>query len=96
MAYFDRELEQLDVKITFLNDVNALNEQLNGEFEMKKVGVEKKILGLEIIRDRHASRLCLSQKSCIQKILECFGMQDAKFVTIPLGIHMKISTSLSP
>ncbi|XP_022843168.1 NAC domain-containing protein 37-like [Olea europaea var. sylvestris] len=37
---------------------------------MKDLGTAKKILGMEILRDRKASRLYLSQKGCIEKVLQ--------------------------
>ena len=42
-----------------------LKNQLSGEFEMKDLGAAEKILGMEIHRDRQASKLFLSQKNYI-------------------------------
>uniref|UniRef100_A0A2N9GIC0 Integrase catalytic domain-containing protein n=1 Tax=Fagus sylvatica TaxID=28930 RepID=A0A2N9GIC0_FAGSY len=74
-ALFDLELEQLDVKTTFLHaknlvEINKLKTQLSGEFEMKDLGATKKILGMEIHRDREAGKLFLSHKSYIEKSKE--------------------------
>jgi hypothetical protein len=46
-------------------DIVELKRQLSGEFEMKDLGAAKKILGMEINRDRHARKLFLSQKNYI-------------------------------
>ncbi|KAK3025719.1 hypothetical protein RJ639_040932 [Escallonia herrerae] len=100
---YDLELEQLDVKTTFLedrgytksaydsyvyhqrlandfhiylslyvddmliaakkmSDINGLKELLKREFEMKDLGTTKRILGMEILRDRKAGILYLPQK----------------------------------
>jgi hypothetical protein len=35
-----------------MNRITALKEQLSSEFDMKDLGVAKKILGMEIIREK--------------------------------------------
>ncbi|XP_058003903.1 secreted RxLR effector protein 161-like [Hevea brasiliensis] len=66
VALHDLELEQLDVKITFLHDdilitaksmsqINILKKQLSDEFEIKDLSAAKKILRMEITRDRNIS-----------------------------------------
>jgi hypothetical protein len=44
------------------SEIAKLKAQLNLEFEMKDLGVAKKILGVEIIRDRKSGTLYLSQR----------------------------------
>ncbi|GKV22644.1 hypothetical protein SLEP1_g32496 [Rubroshorea leprosula] len=75
--------------------IDELKKQLSGEFEMKDLGVAKKILGMEIHRDRKGGKF-LSQKKYIEKVLEQFGLHEAKAVTTPLGAHFKLSSNLSP
>lgn len=60
-----------------MSEINRLKAQLSSEIEMKNLGVAKKILGIEILRDRKVDTLFLSQKTYIEKLLERFGMQDA-------------------
>ena len=48
---------------------------------MKDLGATKKILGIEIRRDREARKLWLSKKNYIRKVLENFSMLDAKPVS---------------
>ena len=40
------------------------------EFDMKDLGAAKKILGIEIHRDRGAGKLWLSQKRYLKKVLK--------------------------
>ncbi|PHT33723.1 hypothetical protein CQW23_25523 [Capsicum baccatum] len=47
-------------------------------------------------RDRKANRLFLKQKKYLKKVLERFGMKDAKPISTPLAAHFKLSTSQSP
>ena len=63
---------------------------------MKDLGAAKKILGMEIRRDREARKLWLSQKNYIRKIFERFNMQDTKFVSTPLANYFKLSESQCP
>ena len=79
-----------------ISEINKLKAQLSNEFEMKDLGVAKKILGMEIHRDRSVGKLYLSQKNYIEKVLERFGMQNAKPVNTPLAAHFRLSAEMSP
>ena len=79
-----------------MQEINRLKSQLSAIFEMKDLGAVKKILGIEIHMDKESRKLFLSQKRYIEKVLERFGMQDAKPVGTPLAAHFKLSKSLSP
>ena len=76
--------------------VNRLKSLLHKEFEMRDLGAAKKILGIEIRRDREARKLWLSQKNYIRKVLEKFSMLDAKPVSTPLANHFRLSSSQCP
>ena len=54
---------------------------LSSEFDMKDLGVAKKILGMEITRDRKYGLLFLSQHNYINKVLQRFNMHDSKPVS---------------
>ncbi|KAE8696421.1 GDSL esterase/lipase APG [Hibiscus syriacus] len=78
-------------------EIDKLNAQLNQEFEMKDLGEAKKILGMEISRDRQRGKLCLTQKQYLRKVLQCFGMnENTKHVSIPLASYLKLCSQLSP
>ncbi|KAK3003348.1 hypothetical protein RJ639_019865 [Escallonia herrerae] len=79
-----------------MSDVNNLKEQLKREFEMKDLGAAKRILDMEIQRDRPAGILHLSQKKYIERVLQCFGMKNSKPVTTPLAAHFKLPAADSP
>jgi hypothetical protein len=63
---------------------------------MKDLGAAKKILGMEINRDRKSGMLFLSQHGYIQKVLHRFNMHDSKLVSSPIDPHFKLSSSQSP
>ncbi|KAG8502915.1 hypothetical protein CXB51_000770 [Gossypium anomalum] len=77
-------------------EIKKVKAQLSEEFEMKDLGLAKKILGMKILRDRKASKLYLSQKGYIEKVLCRFNMQSAKPVSTPLATHFRLSSALSP
>ncbi|KAE9617992.1 putative RNA-directed DNA polymerase [Lupinus albus] len=76
--------------------IRKLKTQLNNEFEMKELGAAKKILGMEIHRDRQAGKLFLSQQKYIERVLERFNMNVCKPVSTPLAAHFKLSSDLCP
>jgi hypothetical protein len=49
--------------------IDELKAQLNHEFEMKDLGLVKKILGMKIQHDRHDDTLFLSHKFILRKLL---------------------------
>lgn len=59
-----------------MSEINKLKTQLSSEFEMKDLGKAKKIMGMEIHRDRHAGRFFLSQKKVYRKSIR--ALCDAK------------------
>jgi hypothetical protein len=77
-------------------EVNKLKVLFSREFDMKDLGAAKKILGMEIRRDRDAKRLWLSQAGYVKKVFERFSMENAKPVSTPLANHFRLSTSQCP
>lgn len=72
-------------------EIIKLKSELSNEFDMKDLGTAKKILGMEIHRDRKVDGLYMSQKKYIRKVLKHFGMQNAKPMSIPLASHFRLS-----
>ncbi|KAK3010466.1 hypothetical protein RJ639_013018 [Escallonia herrerae] len=69
---------------------------LSRKFDMKDLGSTKKILSMEIHRDRKAGKLWVTMKSYVEKVLERFSMLNAKPVSTPLGAHFQLSSQLCP
>ena len=55
-----------------LSDIEKLKNLLKGEFEMKDLGSAKRILGIDIVRDRAVGTLFLSQSRYISKVWKDF------------------------
>jgi hypothetical protein len=73
-------------------EVNKLKVLLSREFNMKDLDATKKILGMEICKDKDVKRLWLSQAGYVKKMLERFSMENAKPVSTPLENHFRLST----
>ncbi|KAH9687012.1 hypothetical protein KPL70_014605 [Citrus sinensis] len=73
-------------------EIEALKNLLSSEFEMKDLGSAKKILGMEIKRDRSKGIMFLSQKKYLRRVLETFGMTSCKPVMTPIATHFKLSS----
>jgi hypothetical protein len=76
-----------------LVEVNKLKVLLSREFDIKDLGATKKILRMEIRRDRDAKRLWLAQAGYVKKVLERFSIENANLVSTPLANHFRLSTS---
>ena len=76
--------------------VNKLKVLLSREFDIKDLGASKKILGMEISRDRDTKILWLSQADYVKKVLERSSMENAKPVSTPLANHFHLSTLQCP
>lgn len=74
-------------------EVKRLKEMLGAEFDMKDLGPAKKILGINIPRNRIGNRSTLSLENYTQKVLTAFEMDQAKAVNTPLGAHFKLSSN---
>ncbi|KAH9681558.1 CCHC-type domain-containing protein [Citrus sinensis] len=67
---FDDFMAQRAITEANTTVVFTLVDQIKTEFEMKDLGNAKRILGMDIIRDRSAGTLFLSQEKYIKKVLE--------------------------
>jgi len=75
-------------------EIRRLKRQFSSEFEIKGLEVAKKILAMEIYRDRWVWKSHLLQKRYIYKVLECFDMKNVKLVSTLLASYFKLSASL--
>lgn len=79
-----------------IDEIKNLKMQLSKEFDMKDLGPAKKILGMQITRDKQKGVLQLSQAEYINRVLQRFNMGDAKSVSTPLASHFRLSQEQSP
>ena len=57
-----------------MQEINVLKGKFPNSFEMKDLGVAKKILGMRITRKRKKRKLIVSKSEYIRKMLERFNM----------------------
>lgn len=78
------------------SEIDSIKSKLKSEFEMKDLGEAKRILGMEITRDRNNCILQLRQCSYVKKILEKFSLLECKPVSLPIANHFKLTSDQSP
>ena len=60
--------------------------QLSSKFDIKDLGVENFILGMEIKRDQKRRKLWLNQRKHVETILQRFNMQECKPIKVPIPV----------
>jgi Reverse transcriptase (RNA-dependent DNA polymerase)/gag-polypeptide of LTR copia-type/Pol polyprotein, beta-barrel domain/GAG-pre-integrase domain/Integrase core domain/Domain of unknown function (DUF4219)/Zinc knuckle len=97
--YVFRDREQFVIIVLYVDDLlffaneryilKTVKDWIITVFEMKDLGTANFCLGIEIGRKEDGS-IVLSQKMYIEKILERFGMQNAKGNSLPMPAKMKL------
>ena len=78
-------------------EIDRLKTQLSNEFEMKDLGEARRILGMEISRDRVKRTVHLTQKQYLKRILQRFNIDSkTKPVSTPMASYFKLSALQSP
>ncbi|KAH9704628.1 CCHC-type domain-containing protein [Citrus sinensis] len=72
-------------------EIKDLKKILSSEFDMKNLGITKKILGVEIERNRVAGLMFLLQKKYFTRVLHTYQMLNSKLVQTPLTAHFRFS-----
>ncbi|KAG7597916.1 Reverse transcriptase RNA-dependent DNA polymerase [Arabidopsis suecica] len=90
MVYLLLYVDDMLVAAKNKEDISQLKRELSQRFDMKDLGAAKRILGMEIIRNRAEGALWLSQEDYLNKILETYNMSESKHVMTPLGVHLKM------
>ncbi|GAB2294239.1 hypothetical protein Dimus_038287 [Dionaea muscipula] len=76
--------------------ISDLKQKLSSEFDMKDLGNARKILGIEIERDRKNYKLKLHQSSYVKKVCSKFNVINCKPVSMPLAGHFILNKEQSP
>jgi len=77
--------------------IDKLKKDLSFEFEIKGLGEAKKVLGMEIERDRRSGKVSLTQNGYLQKVLQRLNIDgDTKSVSTPLAPHFMLKATMSP
>ena len=76
-------------------DLVNVKKLLSKKFDMKDLGESRKILRIDITRDRDQSILSISQSTQCEKVIRRFNLTNARPVTISIAQHFKRSAANS-
>lgn len=96
VAYLLLYVDDMLIASRSKTEIKSIKKDLNSCFEMKDLGEAKRILGMDIIRDRSTKKLWLTQRDYILKMLKKFNMQESKILATPLAVHLKFSDADKP
>ena len=96
VAYLVLYVDDMLVGAENLAEIDIVKQELKKEFEMKDLGEARRILGMDIQRDRTKGELWLLQTDYLKKLIQRFQMENSKSVSIPLGQHFKLSLEQIP
>jgi len=71
-------------------EIARVKKQLAGEFEMKDLGDIKHFLGMSIARDTSNGSISIDQTAYIRSILERYGIEASKPVSMPLAAGARL------
>lgn len=96
VVYFLLYMDVMLVSSKSKVEITRIKVQLSREFEMKELGKAKRILGMEINRERKSKKISLSQSLYVDKLVERLGISFAKPIIAPLAQQFKLSSSCVP
>ena len=80
--YLLLHVDDILIACKILTEIQKLKPLLNGEFEIKDLESARKILGIEISKDRSLGKMYLTRKDYLERVLSKFGFMDIKPVLI--------------
>ncbi|KAH9658994.1 hypothetical protein KPL70_023693 [Citrus sinensis] len=98
MIYLMLYVDDMLIAYHSIDEINHLKGLLSSKFDMKDLRAARKILGMEIIKDRRRKLMFLTQQSYVKKVkvLLRLCMHESKSVQTPLANHFKLSASQCP
>ena len=74
-------------------DVDWVKEELTSKFEAHDLGEAHYFLGIDIVRDRAARTIKLSQRRLTAQLVETYGLKDCKSKSVPLSTSERLTKS---
>ncbi|KAH9744680.1 hypothetical protein KPL70_003806 [Citrus sinensis] len=96
MVYLVLYVDDMLIACVRMSLIEDLKQKVKGEFDIKDLGPAKKILGMQLHRNRNIGTLFLSQEEYIIRVLDKFGIANSKPVQTPLAPHFGLSEQLCP
>ena len=83
-AYLLLYVDDVLIAAQDMSTINGIKDALKEKWKWSDIGTATYILGLKLERHRPSRTISLSREGYIQRVLDRFGMQDAKTATTPL------------
>ena len=92
MCVYTKEVSQGDhlYLLLYVDDMLIAEKKMTDIKILKDLGAARRILGMDIMRDRKNGSLRLSQSVYLKKVVDNFRMSEAKSTQTPIGVHFKL------
>ena len=77
-------------------EIQKVKDDLKAAFDMKDLGIARRILGMNIVRNREKREIWLSQTDYVSRVLNRFKMQNSRETATPMAQHFKLSVRQKP
>lgn len=77
-------------------EIQQVKDDLKAAFDMKDLGIARRILGMNIVRNRERREIWLSQTDYVSRVLNRFKMQNSRETATPMAQHFKLSVRQKP
>ena len=77
-------------------EVQKVKDDLSLAFEMKDLGAAKRILGMNIVRNRERKEIWLNQSDYISRIIKRLRMETTKSTATPMAQHFRLTVEQAP
>ncbi|WVZ13024.1 hypothetical protein V8G54_017554 [Vigna mungo] len=96
MLYLLLYVDDILIASTDRGMIGETKARLADAFEMKELGEARRILGIDIKRDRPGGNLFLSQECYLHKVISRYRMAESKMTSTPVGQHLKLTKEQCP
>ena len=76
--------------------INGIRDRLRAIYDLKELGEVRRFLGFDVVRDRAARKIFISQASYIKALLKKVDMWDCKPATTPWPSKFELPTTWDP
>ena len=72
----------------------AVKQAFSQEFQVKGMGELNYFLGMKVVQDQETGNVWIGQKSYLENILRCFGMENRKAIHTPIDASTKLTKAV--
>ena len=96
MVFFLLYVDDMLLARSSKEDLTHVKTLLSKEYYMKDLGESRKILGIDITRDKNQSIRSISQSTYYEKVIRRFNLTTARPITLPIAQYFKLSAANFP